>query len=167
MDDVAAKPDTQIGPPTFESFDHVSLPCRDLQEGIRFYRDVLGGEKVVEEGAFALFNIGGTRLGIGSKGCIFMEGDAEYPHVAFKISAPELKRLRAWLEACGIPMTDLWTRQGIETLMFFRDPSGNMIEMFCYEGYEGAEDMPRGPARGHGTAIDTDALRYDTWSVPE
>ncbi len=30
------------GPPKFNGFDHVSAPCRDLEEGIRFYRDVLG-----------------------------------------------------------------------------------------------------------------------------
>ena len=50
--------------------------------------------------------------------------------------------------------------------MFFRDPSGNVIELFCYEGFEGSGDLPRGPARGHGNTIDIDALRYDSWSVP-
>ena len=36
------------GPPKFKSVDHLSVPCRDLEEGIRFYRDVLGGELVVQ-----------------------------------------------------------------------------------------------------------------------
>jgi hypothetical protein len=31
------------GPPTFDSLAHVSLPCRDLDEGKRFYVGVLGG----------------------------------------------------------------------------------------------------------------------------
>ncbi len=30
------------GTPAFVGLDHVSFPCRDLAEGIRFYRDVLG-----------------------------------------------------------------------------------------------------------------------------
>ena len=32
------------GPPPLMSFSHVSVPCRDLEEGKRFYIDVLGGE---------------------------------------------------------------------------------------------------------------------------
>ena len=50
--------------------------------------------------------------------------------------------------------------------MFFRDPTGNVIELFCPEGYEGADDLPRGPARGHGAAIDIDQLAYSEWRLP-
>ena len=56
--------------------------------------------------------------------------------------------MKEWLTACGIPTSDLWTRLGVEALMFFLDPSRNVIELFCTEGYEGAADLPRGPARG-------------------
>ncbi|NQV55768.1 MAG: VOC family protein [Rhodospirillales bacterium] len=154
------------GPPEFKGFDHVSMPCRDLDEGIRFYRDVLGGEIVVKQPAFALFNIAGTRIGIGSDGCTFVTESAEYPHIAFHVGAEEQVQMKEWLGRCGVPTTDLWTRQGIESLMFFRDPSGNIIELFCYEGNKDAADFPRGPARGHGSAIDIDALYYTSWSLP-
>ena len=30
-------------PPTLASFAHCSLPCRDMDEGKRFYVDVMGG----------------------------------------------------------------------------------------------------------------------------
>lgn len=50
--------------------------------------------------------------------------------------------------------------------MFFRDPSGNVIELFCHEGYAAAAGLPRGPARGHGTAVDIDAITYSDWRVP-
>lgn len=154
------------GPPAFNGFDHVSVPCRDLDEGIRFYRDVLGGEMVVHEGAFAQFRIAGTRIGIGSAGTTFMTGSAEYPHLAFDASPEALVEMKQWLSACGIPTSPFWTRRGVETLMFFRDPSGNLIELYCHQGYEGADALPRGPARGHGTAVDVDALRYDSWRLP-
>ena len=154
------------GPPQLKFLDHVSLACRDLDEGIRFYRDVLGGEMVVAEGAFALFNLAGARVGISSAGCTFMQPGDEYPHVAFNCDADALVKMRDWLNACGVPTTDFWTRQGIETLMFFRDPSGNVIELFCEEGYEDAPNLPTGPAQGHGTALDIDAIGYDNWQVP-
>ena len=154
------------GPPEMASFDHASLPSHDLEESIRFYGSVLGGELLVKEDRFALFRIAGTRIGIGSAGTSFMTENAEYPHIAFNIGPDALVAMKKWLTACGVPTSDFWTRKGIETLMFFRDPSGNVIELFCDSGYEKAADLPRGPARGHGITIDIDALRYTGWRVP-
>lgn len=158
---------TQSGPPQFKFLDHVSLSCRDLDEGVRFYRDVLGGELVVQESAFALFNIAGARVGISTAGCTFMEPGDEYPHIAFNCDADALVAMKDWLTACGVPSTNFWTRSGVETLMFFRDPSGNVIELFCEEGHENPPDTPRGPAQGHGSALDIDATRYSDWHLPQ
>jgi catechol 2,3-dioxygenase-like lactoylglutathione lyase family enzyme len=154
------------GPPKMKEFDHVSLPCRDLDEAIRFYRDVIGGELKVREPEFALFNIAGTRFGVSSAGCTFMTRGAEYPHVAFVVDADALVRMKEWLAACGVPSSNFWTRKGVETLMFFRDPSGNIIELFCHGGYADAPNLPRGPAQGHGTALDIDSIGYTSWRVP-
>jgi len=156
----------KLGPPTFEAFDHVSLPCRDLEEGKRFYTEVLGGEFLLEQGPFAYFRIADKKIGLGSVACTFIEPLAEYPHIAFTIGPGELARLKEWLTACGVPSSNFWTRRGIETLMFFRDPSGNMIELVCESGFPGADKLPKGPARGHGTAIDVEAFSYDSWDVP-
>lgn len=155
------------GPPRLDGIDHVSFPCRDLDEGIRFYRDVLGGNMLVREDAFALFEICGARIGIGSAGCTFIEPGTEYPHIGFACSADAFVAMQNWLAACGIPTTDPWTRKGVETLLFFRDPSGNVIELFCHEGYEDAPNLPRGPARGHGITIDIDAISYSEWRLPD
>ena len=154
------------GPPAFSSLHHIAIPCRDLDEGVRFYRDVLGGEQMVEESAFALFELAGTLIGISTEGATRMTPGAEYPHFAFLVDAGALVGMKEWLARCGVPSSNFWTRNGIETLMFFRDPTGNVIELFCPEGYEGADDLPRGPARGHGAAIDIDALTYSEWRVP-
>ena len=145
---------------------HVSVPCRDLKEGIEFYTKVLGGEMHVETPTFASFKLGGVDVGIGTDGTSFITNSAEYQHFAFFASAEELVHMKAWLTQCGIPTSNFWTREGVETLMFFRDPSGNMIELFCLGGYQGADKLPRGPARGHGTAVNIDALRYETWKRP-
>lgn len=54
------------GPPKFASFAHVSMPCRDLEEGKLFYGKVLGGEMRVETPTFASFRIAGVDVGIGN-----------------------------------------------------------------------------------------------------
>jgi hypothetical protein len=51
--------------------------------------------------------------------------------------------------------------------MFFRDPSGNLLELYCEGGFPGAEKLPHGPPRGHGIAVDIDALDEDEWHVPD
>ena len=155
------------GPPRLREFAHVSVPCRDLEEGKRFYSKVLGGELHVEEKSFASFKLAGVDVGIGTDGTSFVSKNAEYPHFAFFASADEMLDMKAWLTRCGIPSSNFWTRGGVEALMFFRDPSGNMIELFCLTGFKGADKLPRGPARGHGTAVDIEALRYDSWHLPE
>lgn len=155
------------GPVKLGPFAHVSVPCRDLKEGIAFYTKVLGGEMHVETPTFASFKLGGVDVGIGTEGTSFIGNSAEYPHMAFFATAEQLVTMKAWLTQCGVPTSNFWTREGVETLMFFRDPSGNMIELFCLGGYEGADKLPRGPARGHGTAVNIDTLRYETWKMPD
>jgi catechol 2,3-dioxygenase-like lactoylglutathione lyase family enzyme len=166
LQSLEATRDTMAGPPQFEKLAHVSLPCRDLAEGKRFYVGVLGGKIRVDTPTFAAITVAGAEIGIGNEGCTFIEPGAEYPHIAFYCSADTILQTKAWLTRCGIPSSNFWTRHGVEALMFFRDPSGNMIELFCTEGFKGADKLPKGPPRGHGTAVDIDALRYDTFSLP-
>jgi catechol 2,3-dioxygenase-like lactoylglutathione lyase family enzyme len=157
---------TVSGPPKFAAFAHVSMPCRDLDEGKLFYGKVLGGELHVDTPTFASFRLCDVDVGIGNVGCTFLEPSTEYPHFAFFCGPDELVQMNDWLSRCGIPSSNFWTRSGVEALMFFRDPSGNMIELYCERGFKGADKLPRGPARGHGTAVDIDKLRYSEWKLP-
>lgn len=155
-----------LGPVKVGEFAHVSVPCRDLEEAFAFFVDVLGGEVRVNGPIFGEVRLGGINLGFGIKGTTFMQASTEYPHVAFYIGPDELLQMKAWLSECEIPTSNFWTRRGIEALMFFRDPSGNVYELYCPKGFKGAENLPRGPSAGHGVAVDIDAIRYDTWRRP-
>jgi catechol 2,3-dioxygenase-like lactoylglutathione lyase family enzyme len=154
------------GPIELTTFAHVSLPCRDLEEGILFYTRVLGGKLKFQVPGYAAIDIAGIQFGLGSDGCSFIAPAKEYPHIAFYVTAPEMVHMRRWLARCGIPMTDLWTRTGAEALMFFRDPSKNLIELYCRSGYEGAANLPRGDAR-RSLAADVGGLYYGKWSLPQ
>ena len=103
---------------------------------------------------------------MGNVGCNFLEPGTEYPHFAFYVGPKEMLQMKDWLTRCGIPTSNLWTRSGVEALMFFRDPSGNMIELFCTGGVPGADSFPKGPPAGHGIAVDIEALYYETFSIP-
>jgi len=154
------------GPVELTSFAHVSLPCRDLEEGIRFYTRVLGGKLMFSVPGYGAINIAGVQFGLGTDGCSFIAPAKEYPHIAFYVSPDQMIHMRRWLTRCGIPISDLWTRTGAEALMFFRDPSNNLIELYCRSGFEGAADLPRGDAR-RSDAADVEGLYYTQWSLPQ
>ncbi|MSQ18619.1 MAG: hypothetical protein EXR39_03455 [Betaproteobacteria bacterium] len=150
-----------------DSFAHVSFPCRDLVEGRRFYVEVLGAVVRVDTPTFLSFRIAGVDLGIGTEGLAWPERVAEYPHAAFFVDAANFQAARRWLPQCGIPISEAWTRSGVEALMFFRDPSGNLIELFCKEGVPGADRLPRSGPAGHGKTVDLGKLWYDQWQLPD
>jgi catechol 2,3-dioxygenase-like lactoylglutathione lyase family enzyme len=163
----ADQTEAELGPAKFDSLAHVSLPCRDLEEGIAFYVDVLGGELRALGPIFASVRLAGANVGFGTQGASFIADSAEYPHIAFYVGADELMHTRRWLTQCEIPVSNLWTRRGKEVLMFFRDPSGNVIELFCKAGFKDADQLPVGTSAGHGHAVDIDELRYATWKRPK
>ena len=121
------------GPLTFNRFEHVSVPCRDLDEAKRFYTEVMGGALSVDQEHFAQVNLAGTKIGFSTVGTTFMTPGAECPHIAFDVGPEALVAMKAWLSACGIPSSPLWTRKGQEALMFFLDPSGNALEFKSFQ----------------------------------
>jgi hypothetical protein len=50
-------------------------------------------------------------------------------------------------------------RRDKTALMYFRDPSGNLLELYCDSGYAALESLPAAPRRG-GPAIDFRGLNY-------
>ena len=162
-----AQPQCGLGEvPALKDFSHLSLPCRDMEEAVLFYCAVLGGQLIAETPLFSLVRVQGVDIGLGSVGVTFMADGAEYPHQAFFCGAEQMTEWRDWLAGFGVPTSPFWTRAGVEALMFFRDPSGNVWELYCEEGFKSADTLPRGPARGHGTSLDIDALRYNSWKMP-
>jgi catechol 2,3-dioxygenase-like lactoylglutathione lyase family enzyme len=154
--------------PKFGALHHVSLPCRDSKEAISFYCELLGAELIHEQWGFFLVSLGGTYIGISSEGASWMEPENEYPHIAWSMDADSVVKLRELLPAHGVPVSPCWTRDGSEALMFFRDPSGNMLELFCAEGYPGAADLPTTwKAQGHSNVMNVEDTVYENWKRPE
>ena len=105
-------PQAQLGPATFDSLAHVSLQCRDLEEGIAFYVDVLGSEIRVNGPIFASFRIAGVNVGIGTENISFIGPGAEYPNLAFYVDAGKMAHMKEWLAQRDIPTSAIWTRRG-------------------------------------------------------
>jgi catechol 2,3-dioxygenase-like lactoylglutathione lyase family enzyme len=143
--------------PRFSGMSHVSIPCRDIEESKSFYAHVMGGELVHGIQGFIEFRIEDIIIGLSEQSEGWTGPDDEYPHYAFYISGPNFELMKNWLHSYGVPNYPY--RRGDTALIYFRDPSGNLFELYCDTGYEGIESLPLAPRRG-GRPIDFRGLNY-------
>jgi catechol 2,3-dioxygenase-like lactoylglutathione lyase family enzyme len=141
----------------FSGMSHVSLPCRDIEESKIFYANVMGGELVHEIQGFVEFRIEDIIVGLSEQSEGWTGPDDEYPHYAFYIIGPNFELMKNWLDRYGVPNYPY--RRGDTALIYFRDPSGNLFELYCDTGYEGIVSLPLAPRRG-GPPIDFRGLNY-------
>jgi glyoxylase I family protein len=122
---------------------HAALICRDVEETIRFYQDVLGFPLVelVENRDYAgsshfFFDIGnGNLLGFfdfpGHDHPPFSETIGGVQHLAISVTAERFAAAKATFEAAGIDY--LGPDRGIEDSLYVRDPNGVGIELYNEE----------------------------------
>jgi catechol 2,3-dioxygenase-like lactoylglutathione lyase family enzyme len=150
----------QVSPtrqPQFSGMSHVSLPCRDLEESKVFYAQVMGGELVHEIPGFIEYRIEDIIIGLSEQPEGWTAAGDEYPHYAFYISGENFELMKNWLHRHGVPAYPY--RRDDTALMYFRDPSGNLFELYCDTGYEEIQSLALAPRRG-GPAIDFRSLNY-------
>jgi catechol 2,3-dioxygenase-like lactoylglutathione lyase family enzyme len=146
--------------PFFTEMAHASLTVRDLAEAKRFYTGVMGGRLVLNLPEFAEVNVAGMIFGFAEKSGHVQYPDEEYPHIAFFIDQEHFLPMKAWLEEHGVITHGLWTRNGREALMYFKDPSGNLFEIYCKK-FDGADKLPHGGPRGGEGIVELSSLNYD------
>lgn len=107
----------------------VALTSRDIERSRQFYRDTLGIPLLFEVGTMMFFDLGGTRLLVGS------ENNAGEPGGSILyIDAPDIDTLGPALEARGVRF--LGPSQVVQStashelkIRAFRDPDGNVLQL--------------------------------------
>jgi catechol 2,3-dioxygenase-like lactoylglutathione lyase family enzyme len=143
--------------PRFSGMSHVSLPCRNLEESKNFYAHVLDGELVHDIPGFVEFRIEDIIIGLSEQSDGWTGPADEYPHYAFYLDGSNFGLMKDLLDSYGIP--NYAYRRDNTALNYFRDPSGNLFELYCDRGYDGIMSLPPAPRRG-GKAIDFRGLNY-------
>lgn len=141
-------------------FSHLNMPTKDIAQSLRFFTDVLGGQLVAEAPA--------PRIAFRNVDIILRQQDygatqahREHPHYAFDIRPDLFASIKQRLEAFGVRTHSPWTRVGTtQSLMYFRDPSGNQFELFCGEGDTGLS-LRIGDRAGGDYTIPFSDLVYD------
>ena len=126
---------------TVQGVHHLALICRDVEETIRFYQEMLGFPLVelVENRDYAgsshfFFDIGNRNLlGFfdfpGHDHPDFTETIGGVQHLALSTSPEEFAAARERLDAAGIDY--LGPDRGVENSLYIRDPNGVGIEFYC------------------------------------
>lgn len=107
---------------------HVSLNVTDADEALRFYVDVLG---LTERTDRPDFDFDGAWLQAGDQQLHLLEVDGFVPpdgqHVALRVD--DLAAAIAHLRAHGVEPTDPKRVDDVCLQAFFRDPTGNLLEL--------------------------------------
>lgn len=146
--------------PHFRGFAHASLYCRDLDRAKRFFTKVIGGALIHDVDGFAEVRVAGVIIGLTIRPGTTTGRNAEFPHYAFFAEPEDFLPMAAWLRQNGVVTTEPWTRDGMKGLLYFRDPAGNLFEMYCPKLNEAASFV-RGKKQGGTYTIDFDKLNYD------
>jgi catechol 2,3-dioxygenase-like lactoylglutathione lyase family enzyme len=146
--------------PRFNAFAHASLFCRDLAQAKRFFTKVIGGELIHDVDGFAEVRVAGIIIGMTERPGRPTGRDSEFPHYAFFIAPEDFLPMVAWLRQNGVTTSEPWTRDGIKGLLYFRDPTGNLFEMYCPKLTDAA-GFVRGAKQGGSYAIDFADLNYE------
>ena len=107
----------------------VALTSNDLERSRRFYRDTLGLPLLFEAGNMLFFDLGGTRLLVGTENSAGGIGGA-----ILYLDAPDIDKLGPALESRGVSfLGPAQVVQRTEThelkIRAFRDPDGNVLQL--------------------------------------
>lgn len=134
----------------------------DLDDAAAFYRDVLrlvpvqGDDrmrvlKVSDENLLLLFLRGGTTTAIPVPGGVIPPHDGSGPlHLAFSVDRTDLAAWRAHLAKKGVSVESAVSWPNDEESLYFRDPSGNLVELAT----RGLWNRQRQPPAGSDQATD-------------
>jgi glyoxylase I family protein len=130
-------------PTTTRGIHHAALICRDVEETIRFYQDLLGFPLVelVENRDYAgsshfFFDVGNNNLlGFfdfpGHDHPPFSETIGGVQHIALSVSSDQFRAARDRFDAAELEY--LGPDRGVENSLYVRDPNGVGIELYDEE----------------------------------
>lgn len=117
----------------------------DLEAAERFYTDVLGLEFYAKvPGRHCFFRCGDAMFLIFNSEATSKDGDLPIPnhgttgagHVAFKMTFDEVDSWRERLISKGVEIETEWEWPGGGFSLYFRDPSGNSLELVTPETWK-------------------------------
>ncbi len=134
------KPHSASAFQAIRAIDYTVIFVRDMAAMRRFYEGILGFSLLRElSPGWIEYQIGGNTLALARPGLTAKDaptpGGSASLQLAFKVSAPEVDRCAEELVRQGVSLLSPPTDQSFgHRTLFFRDPDGNLLEVFAEIG---------------------------------
>ncbi len=140
---------------------HISVHVRDVDEATAFWMDLFEAEPYRDRPGRQLFHvkISGVVLAFFQQPGV-VGTKVAYPHYGFTTSPEGMRVLKKRLDDSGVKTHPFWTRDRITALMYFRDPSGNLFELYCPK-YDRTDELRLASDRNGDYEPPIDNLMYD------
>jgi catechol 2,3-dioxygenase-like lactoylglutathione lyase family enzyme len=119
---------------------HVALNVVDLKRSIDFYERVVGLEVVDRDDHYAKLNIGGDEIALFQLPSDAVVGRTDSDattgslnHIAFAVPASAFHLYHERIRSEGITITFGPVQRRRGKALYFLDPDGNKIELFCFQ----------------------------------
>lgn len=114
-----------------KSINHICYSVSNLDNSIRFYKDILCGELLVSGKTTAYLDIGGLWVALNEEKDIPRnEIQYSYTHTAFAIEESEYNSWHQWLKKNNVNILEGRTRNlRDKQSIYFTDPDGHKLEL--------------------------------------
>lgn len=114
-----------------KSINHICYSVSNLDNSIRFYKDILCGELLVSGKTTAYLDIGGLWVALNEeKDILRNEIQYSYTHTAFTIEESEYNSWYQWLKKNNVNILEGRTRDlRDKQSIYFTDPDGHKLEL--------------------------------------
>ncbi len=118
---------------------HVVIKVRDLERSRKFYTEVLGLRQMMELPEFKMVFFASNGRDHHELACIEVGKDADaqrfreigLQHVAFRLRDEDhLRAAYQEFKKCDVPI-DFTVDHGVTKSVYFRDPDGHQLEVYC------------------------------------
>jgi len=140
---------------------HISVHVRDVDEACAFWIDLFEADPHRDRPGRQLFHVelAGVVLAFFElPGAV--DTGVSYPHYAFTTTAEGMRVMKRRLDEAGVKTHPLWTRDHVTALMYFRDPTGNLFELYCPQ-YDRPDELRLATDRGGDFEPPINDLMYD------
>ena len=126
-----------------QGINHITISIENVEQSIRFYKDILGCKLVAKWSTGAYLLAGSTWIALFKDSNFKKEVKREYSHIAFTVSQNDFKSICKKIIKSGVK---IWQENKSEgDSLYFLDPNGHKLEIHVSDLKSRIKSMKKNP----------------------